>query len=44
MKSLLIGVLFVVFSPLLMKMAKSDTGAKAVVVIGIVGMLIIAII
>lgn len=44
MRSLLIAGLFLLASPLLSKMAKTDTGAKIVVALGILGMIIIVLI
>lgn len=44
MRSLLIAGLFLLASPLLSKMAKTDTGAKVVVALGILGMIIIILI
>lgn len=44
MRSLLIAGLFLLASPLLSKMAKTDTGAKVVVALGILGMIIIVLI
>jgi hypothetical protein len=44
MRSLLVAGLFLLASPLLSKMAKTDTGAKVVVALGILGMIIIALI
>jgi hypothetical protein len=42
LRSLLVASLFLLARPLLGKLAKTDAGAKAVVALGILGMIIIA--
>jgi hypothetical protein len=42
MHSLLVAGLFLLAKPLLEKLAKTDAGAKVVVALGILGMIIIA--
>lgn len=42
MRSLLIAGLFLLARPLLKKLAKTDAGAKVIVALGILGMIIIA--